>query len=217
MEDESNLAPKLMNDIQTFLENRGAVITNDDDDEGEEGFSSLSDTESEDHTLKNDDRHPIRVGGGFDGDTSDIENYDSDDWCSVDSAESGANQQNRVHFDDKDQVMNFSPPRMPKNAPSYLIWSIFTKEREERRRKKSSSANLAERQNGKVRQVALSLPPFESEIENSFFFIHAAYQWQCSKLFSSLQGQVEKVNFQQRRLSQLFASQLQTGRVGEGN
>ena len=30
--------------------------------------------------------------------------------------------------------MEFSPPeKMPKNSPSYLIWSIFTREREERR------------------------------------------------------------------------------------
>lgn len=32
--------------------------------------------------------------------------------------------------------LEFSPPeKMPKNSPSYLIWSIFTKEREERRKR----------------------------------------------------------------------------------
>ena len=34
----------------------------------------------------------------------------------------------------KQEALTFSPPRIPKNSPSYLIWSIFTKEREERNR-----------------------------------------------------------------------------------
>ena len=42
--------------------------------------------------------------------------------------------------------MSFSPPRIPKNSPSYLIWSIFTKEREERRKNsKNARAKSADR------------------------------------------------------------------------
>lgn len=37
-------------------------------------------------------------------------------------------------------MMSFSPPRVPKDSPSYLIWSIFTKEREERQRKLGQAA-----------------------------------------------------------------------------
>ena len=38
----------------------------------------------------------------------------------------------------RDEAMSFSPPRIPKDSPSYLIWSIFTKEREERRKQEQS-------------------------------------------------------------------------------
>ena len=34
--------------------------------------------------------------------------------------------------------MLFSPPRVPKDSASYLIWSIFTKEREEQQRSRNS-------------------------------------------------------------------------------
>jgi len=39
--------------------------------------------------------------------------------------------------------MDFSPPRMPRNSPSYLIWSIFTKEREERAKRKAGNVGKA--------------------------------------------------------------------------
>ena len=42
---------------------------------------------------------------------------------------------------EKYQALTFSPPRIPKSSPSYLIWSIFTKEREERNRQKAKSGN----------------------------------------------------------------------------
>jgi len=39
---------------------------------------------------------------------------------------------NRVRFGDLkgEEQMEFSPPRMSKNSASYLIWSIFGKDRE---------------------------------------------------------------------------------------
>ena len=39
------------------------------------------------------------------------------------------------------EAQEFSPPRMPKNSPSYLIWSIFTKEREERMMRAKKNSN----------------------------------------------------------------------------
>ena len=39
----------------------------------------------------------------------------------------------------RDEPLSFSPPRVPKNSASYLIWSIFTKEREERKAAKAGS------------------------------------------------------------------------------
>ena len=38
---------------------------------------------------------------------------------------------------EKLEALTFSPPRIPKSSPSYLIWSIFTREREERNRLKA--------------------------------------------------------------------------------
>lgn len=38
--------------------------------------------------------------------------------------------------------MSFSPPRIPKDGPSHLIWSIFTKEREEQRRKTNKKRSV---------------------------------------------------------------------------
>jgi len=46
--------------------------------------------------------------------------------------------------DDNDEELAFSPPRIPKNSPSYLIWSIFTKERENRN--KAEKKKAAEKQ-----------------------------------------------------------------------
>ena len=41
-----------------------------------------------------------------------------------------------MNKENRGERLEFSPPeKMPKNSPSYLIWSIFTKEREERRKR----------------------------------------------------------------------------------
>ena len=34
----------------------------------------------------------------------------------------------------QDEALTFSPPRIPRDGPSHLIWEIFAKEREERQR-----------------------------------------------------------------------------------
>ena len=71
-----------------------------------------------------------------------------DDESSDNSFEAGMNENDirtkskNVRFQEKLEkekleALTFSPPRIPKNSPSYLIWSIFTKEREERNRQKA--------------------------------------------------------------------------------
>merc|ERR1712037_579459 len=52
---------------------------------------------------------------------------------------SAASRKN-VHF--RDEAMSFSPPRIPKDSPSYLIWSIFSKEREERAKNTKKARKL---------------------------------------------------------------------------
>ncbi len=115
--DDPSLGQSLIDDIQTFLQKRGAVVTaNASDDDGDEDDDTLRD-----ELLKNEIAQVSDDG-------------DSDGWCSVN--EEDKRPRNRVRFKD---AKDFSPPRMPRNSPSYLIWSIFTKEREERRRKKNKS------------------------------------------------------------------------------
>ncbi len=102
-----------MNDIQQFLERKGATgvevangggsSENDDDDE------------EEDDTLRDED---------------DIGAYMPRD---DEPSHSSGNKKN-VRF--RNLREDFSPPRIPKSSPSYLIWSIFTKEREEKRKER---------------------------------------------------------------------------------
>ncbi len=44
-------------------------------------------------------------------------------------------------------MLSFSPPRVPKHSPSYLIWSIFTKEREEKKRQQALQQQHQDHQN----------------------------------------------------------------------
>lgn len=134
-----------MNDIQQFLERKGAIVSG--------GPNSIT-SEEEDDTLKDDDgeaylspeKQKDYSGGGYES-----ADYDSDSWCSVEEEEdqnvqhpvkkNGGGGSHRVRFKDSNdksgrKKMDFSPPRIPKNSPSYLIWSIFTKEREEKRKQR---------------------------------------------------------------------------------
>ena len=49
---------------------------------------------------------------------------------------------------EKLEALTFSPPRIPKSSPSYLIWSIFTKEREERNRQKAMKSGRIDEDDG---------------------------------------------------------------------
>ena len=125
-----------MNDIQEFLEKRGAVLKEDDEEE----------VSSSDDTLRDE------------GDENQVEDADDINGRAEKGVDIPIQQQNhRVRFQDHEE-MDFSPPRMPKNSPSYLIWSIFTKEREEREKQK------LKKQSGQVssRKAPLSQVPMRS-------------------------------------------------------
>ena len=82
-----------------------------------------------------------------------------DDESSDNSLEAGMNENDmrtkskNVRFQEKLEkekleALTFSPPRIPKNSPSYLIWSIFTKEREERNRQKAIKSGRIDEDDG---------------------------------------------------------------------
>ncbi len=80
---------------------------------------------------------------------------------------------NRVRFQDVDAKgrsngFDLSPPRMPKSSPSYLIWSIFTKEREEREKMRKSQANSQTKRRSKGRNSPLSRMPVKDEEDMHF-------------------------------------------------
>ena len=144
--DEPSIGHSLMNDIQQFLEKKGAIVSG--------GPCSIT-SEEEDDTLKDEDDEILEHLPHEKNNNYASCDSDSDSWCSVDEEEEDPQSQDsdhrpnkagggysgsqRVRFKDpnvKKKKMDFSPPRIPKNSPSYLIWSIFTKEREEKRKKR---------------------------------------------------------------------------------
>merc|ERR1711874_81415 len=59
----------------------------------------------------------------------------------------GKEKEKEMNKENRGERLEFSPPeKMPKNSPSYLIWSIFTKEREERRKRALQSKSPAGQQ-----------------------------------------------------------------------
>lgn len=150
------IGSSLIDDIQIFLENRVAVL------EDAEGFpgndiqvssssaSSATESDTEDKTLKDE---------ADDGENRNDDHHDVDEKAFQDVENtSPPMSRNRVRFrrqDDGDPerrdddpvaeeghkfnpYLDFSPPRIPRNAPSHLIWSIFTKDREEKKRQKAT-------------------------------------------------------------------------------
>ena len=97
-DDDESIDQSLVNDIQHFLESKGAKMSDrveyEDEDEDEDTFKNLDEGDEADKEVRFED----------------VENEEA--------------------------AMEFSPPRVSRHSPSYLIWSIFTKEREERERKK---------------------------------------------------------------------------------
>ena len=155
---------RLMKDIQAFLTSKGATVqVTQDQNQGQARKTAAADNEisdDEDDTLKDfgsddmeDNNHRVPLGdqGGSEGEEGEEEGWsDVDDECINNQARptarpsqkhhSGNNnpRSKNVRFSKHQSVEEFSPPRMPKNSPSYLIWSIFTKEREERLKRGAS-------------------------------------------------------------------------------
>merc|ERR1711935_243296 len=157
----------LMRDIKAFLKTKGAVIQDAFDEEEED---EDDDTVTEDHKGQ-DNNSGIRMESGpqqilLNGRDHD-DNFDENaylengqngqnrghSWSSEDEDDeedegqlrkrSAASRKN-VHFRDE-EAMSFSPPRLPKDSPFYLIWSIFSKEREERAKKHKKGQKAGQR------------------------------------------------------------------------
>ena len=121
----------LMRDIKAFLETKGAVI---------QDSQMEKDDESEENTLKEDDDYHVESNGII-MDSAPRQVVLNGNWSSEDEdnqeedeneRKKSANSRKSVQF--SDEALTFSPPRMPRDAPSHLIWSIFAKEREENQR-----------------------------------------------------------------------------------
>ena len=122
----------LMRDIKAFLETKGAVIQD----------SQINmDDESEENTLKEDDDYHVESNGII-MDSAPRQVVLNGNWSSEDEDEDenerkkSANSRKSVQF--SDEALTFSPPRIPRDGPSHLIWSIFAKEREENQRQSRS-------------------------------------------------------------------------------
>ena len=158
-EDDPSIGHSLMSDIQHFLQRKGVAV---------DAKSSTGTNSDDDNTLVDEDENKENIYDE-DDDDDDIEDYDSDSWCSLSETDDnngdstgkqpvvknhpeggskGSSSRGRplhhVRFqeDPRRDAMDFSPPRLPKNSPSYLIWSIFTKEREERRRERQKQRKM---------------------------------------------------------------------------
>ena len=69
------------------------------------------------------------------------------DWRERIAGKEKEREMNKENRETGGERLEFSPPeKMPKNSPSYLIWSIFTKEREERRKRALQSKSPAGQQ-----------------------------------------------------------------------
>jgi len=171
-----SLGTSLMEDIKNFLEKKGAKLEEaeeEDDtlyeDESEnEDDSTITDRPVTTLPAKSCIKQKQSDGEYETDEDSFEEGNDSDDntleetmeatmeasigknWRERIRAEAVAQQQNKENRANGQVMMEFEPPeKIPKNSASYLIWSIFTKEREERARrirekkmaKSSSSSN----------------------------------------------------------------------------
>ena len=63
----------------------------------------------------------------------------------------------------RDEPLSFSPPRVPKNSASYLIWSIFTKEREERKAAKAGTRTKSADTRSPMSQIRKSSSDYDFE------------------------------------------------------
>ena len=141
LNEELKAEENLVKDIQAFLTSKGATVVQQQPEEDENEEDDDADT------LKD-----------FASDDMSNQEESSDDWSDVDEdcLNKNNNKQKNVRFSKPEE---FSPPRIPKNSPSYLIWSIFTKDREERMRKR-----MENKTNKKVEE---KVDNFESTLLNA--------------------------------------------------
>merc|ERR1719239_2115842 len=120
---DPSLGETLMEDIRNFLKTKQPApgkeghLASDGEEDSEEWTDEEEEADEEESTMREDEESIGR------------------DWrerIAGKEKEREMNKENR----EAGERLEFSPPeKMPKNSPSYLIWSIFTKEREERRKR----------------------------------------------------------------------------------
>jgi len=127
---DPSLGETLMEDIKNFLKTkqqqgppppsaaREEQLASDGEEDSEEWTDEEEEADEEESTMREEEEESI-----------------GRDWrerIAGKEKEREMNKENR----EAGERLEFSPPeKMPKNSPSYLIWSIFTKEREERRKR----------------------------------------------------------------------------------
>ena len=127
-----------MEDIRNFLKTKQAPaaagkeeqLASDGEEDSEEWTDEEEEADEEESTMRQEEEESI-----------------GRDWrerIAGKEKEREMNKENRA----AGERLEFSPPeKMPKNSPSYLIWSIFTKEREERRKRALQSKSPAGQSN----------------------------------------------------------------------
>lgn len=139
-----------------------------DESSSENEEDTLKDVENTNHIPRDQDyfsRAASVTSKSLDIQTIKSEDYDDDNWHSLDSDENEENKvgRGRVRFQEQKGLENrledFSPPRIPRNSPSYMIWNQFTKEREDRKKTKQSKVkgkNGSKRSGSPLSEVALN-------------------------------------------------------------
>jgi len=162
---DPSLGASLMEDIKNFLEKKGAKLEDDEDDTLYEEDSENEDdstitggrpvTTVPAKSCIKIKQTPPQSDGEYESDEEWVEEENDDDdktledtmeatmeasigknWRERIRAEAAAQELNKENRANGQVLMEFEPPeKIPKNSASYLIWSIFSKEREERARK----------------------------------------------------------------------------------
>ena len=145
----------LMLDIQKFLKSNNGIqedenikmVEKNNDDHDTEEDDTLKD-EAIDGIPSDDDEFTNKLYRGHLSNGLPVSTTNSYGICDGQFSDNSIEDENgynkskakNVRFQEKkkQEALTFSPPRIPKNSPSYLIWSIFTKEREERNRQKAT-------------------------------------------------------------------------------
>jgi len=126
-----------MEDIRNFLKTKQQPVPQSKEEhlasDGEEDSEEWTDEEEE--LDEDEDESTMR---------QEEEESIGRDWRERIAGKEKEREMNKENRETAGERLEFSPPeKMPKNSPSYLIWSIFTKEREERRKRALQSKSPA--------------------------------------------------------------------------